>query len=142
MGSLAPATGGVMAAANPNVKDRDQVVILIVEDEALIRFDMAETLREQAGVTVIEATTADEAWIYLLDHGPVDLVFTDHRMPGEMTGGQLAAKVLAKFPDTKVMVTSAHFDGHEWKGPVLRKPYDPTSIAGQLVRMARQANAS
>jgi CheY-like chemotaxis protein len=131
-----------MAAAKASLNDGYHVVILVVEDEALIRFDMADTLREQPGVTVIEATTADEAWQYLQDHGPVDLVFTDHRMPGQMTGGQLAAKVTAMYPSTKVMVTSAHFDGTEWKGPILRKPYDATHLAGQLVRMARQANSS
>jgi CheY-like chemotaxis protein len=62
--------------------------ILVVEDEALIRFDMAEALRG-LGVSVVEAASADEAWQYLTDGGSVDLVFTDHRMPGSMTGGQL-----------------------------------------------------
>ena len=131
-----------MAAANPNLNDGRPIVIMVVEDEALIRFDVSDLLREHSGVTVIEAATADEAWTYLLKHGPVDLVFTDHRMPGKMTGGQLAAKIAADFPTTKVIVTSAHFDGPEWKGPVVPKPYDISSTVVQLVRMARQANAS
>ena len=122
--------------------DGRPVVIMVVEDEALIRFDVAELLREQSGVTVIEAATADEAWAYLRSHGGIDLVFTDHRMPGEMTGGQLAAKITEGYPSTTVVVTSAHFDGPEWKGPVLPKPYDNERVAMQLVRIARQANAS
>jgi CheY-like chemotaxis protein len=38
--------------------------ILVVEDEALIRFAIAEALRE-LGVSVMEAASADEAWQYL-----------------------------------------------------------------------------
>ena len=53
--------------------------ILLVEDEPLIRFAMAEALRE-LGVSVVEAASADEAWQYLTA-GAADLVFTDHQMP-------------------------------------------------------------
>jgi CheY-like chemotaxis protein len=55
--------------------------ILVVEDEPLIRFAMAEALRE-LGVSVVEAASTDEAWQYLTAGGSVDLVFTDHRMRG------------------------------------------------------------
>ena len=40
----------------------------MVEDEALIRFAMAEALRE-LGVSVVEAASADEAWQYLTAGG-------------------------------------------------------------------------
>jgi CheY-like chemotaxis protein len=59
----------------------ERVRILVVEDEALIRFAIAEALRE-LGVSVVEAASADEAWQYLTAGGSVDLVFTDHRMRG------------------------------------------------------------
>jgi CheY-like chemotaxis protein len=55
--------------------------ILVVEDEPFVRFAMADALRE-LGVCVVEASSADEAWHYLTAGGSVDLVFTDHRMPG------------------------------------------------------------
>lgn len=127
-----------MAAAYSEPEDALPVVILIVEDEALVRLDMADTLRDQPGVTVIEAATADAAWEHLLDNGAVDLVFTDHRMPGRMTGGQLAAKVAAEFPAMQVVVTSAYCEDSPWKGPVLGKPYDQVRVAAELVRLARQ----
>jgi CheY-like chemotaxis protein len=44
--------------------------ILVVEDEPLIRFAMAEALRE-IGISVIEAASADEAWQYLAADGSV-----------------------------------------------------------------------
>jgi CheY-like chemotaxis protein len=70
----------VEIAARPGVPR-----ILVVEDEALIRFVIADALRE-LGASVVEAASADEAWQYLTAGGSVDLVFTDHRMPGSMTG--------------------------------------------------------
>jgi two-component system, response regulator PdtaR len=42
--------------------------ILVVEDEALIRFAIAEALRE-LGASVVEAASADEAWQYLTTGG-------------------------------------------------------------------------
>lgn len=62
--------------------------VLIVEDEVLIRAPLAEHLRE-AGFNVIEANTADEAWSCLQTGMPVDLVFSDIRMPGSMDGLEL-----------------------------------------------------
>ena len=78
--------------------------ILVVEDEPLIRFAMAEALRE-LGVSVVEAASADEAWQYLTAGGSVDLVFTDHRMPGSMTGGQLATRIRREYPFLVVVVS-------------------------------------
>src|SRR5271156_5966855 len=97
--------------------------ILVVEDEPIIRFAMAEALRE-LGVSVVEAATADEAWAYLTSGTGVDLVFTDHRMPGSMTGAQFAARIRLKYPALQVVVTSANFDASEWREPILSKPYD------------------
>ena len=75
--------------------------ILIDDDEAVIRFAIGESLRD-CGVEVIEAATADEAWDYLLSGAPVDAVFTDHRMPGSMSGAQLARRIADRFPNLPV----------------------------------------
>jgi CheY-like chemotaxis protein len=110
--------------------------ILIVEDEPLIRFAMAEALRE-IGISVIEAASADEAWQYLAAGGSVDLVFTDHRMPGSMTGAQLAARITLQYR-IAVVVTSAFFDDWEWSEPILEKPYNLFEIATVLAKEARR----
>ena len=109
--------------------------ILVVEDEPLIRFAMAEALRE-LGVSVVEAASADEAWQYLTAGGSVDLVFTDNRMPGSMTGAQLAVRVRRQFPGLIVIVTSAYFDDREWSEPVLTKPYHLFETAADLAERA------
>jgi hypothetical protein len=56
--------------------------ILLVEDDPLVRFPIAEALRD-LGISVVEAATADEAWEHLrVAASTVDLVFTDYNMPG------------------------------------------------------------
>ena len=72
--------------------------VLVVEDEPLIRFAIAEALREE-GVTVIEAATGDEAWEHFQRDTDIDIIFTDHRMPGTVSGADLAARAKALRPD-------------------------------------------
>jgi CheY-like chemotaxis protein len=109
--------------------------ILVVEDEPLTRFVVSEGLRE-LGAAVVEAASADEAWQYLTAGGLVDLVFTDHRMPGAMTGAQLAARIRQQYPTLAVVVTSAFSDVPEWPEPNVTKPYDLFKTAAALVERA------
>jgi len=108
----------------------------VVEDEPLIRFAIAEALREH-GVSVVEAASAEEAWRYLMSGESVDLVFTDHRMPGSMTGAQLAIRIRREYPSLVVIVTSAYFDDQSWSEPVVAKPYNLDEIATALTQQAR-----
>jgi CheY-like chemotaxis protein len=114
--------------------------ILIVEDDTLIRFAMAEALRD-LGVSVIEAATADEAWDFLGVDDRVDLVFTDHRMPGSMTGAQLAGRLRATDPAPHVVVASGDIEPEAWPEPIVRKPYDPFETAQMLLALARANRA-
>jgi CheY-like chemotaxis protein len=68
-------------------------VVLIVEDEFLIRMDAVDMIRS-AGFDVVQANNADEA-IFILEGRDVDIevVFTDVQMPGSMDGLKLAAAV-------------------------------------------------
>jgi CheY-like chemotaxis protein len=69
---------------------RGKGTVLIVEDELLIRLDLADQLRT-AGLTVVEASTGDEALTVLKANDTVDLVVSDIRMPGATDGMELAA---------------------------------------------------
>jgi CheY-like chemotaxis protein len=80
-------------------------VILVVEDEALLRLLLMEVL-EEAGFEVIEAGTADDA-VLLLAHRPdIRLVFTDVDMPGVLDGFQLAQHVQDHHRDVAVIIGS------------------------------------
>jgi two-component system, response regulator PdtaR len=72
-------------------------VVLVVEDEVFIRFDVADMLRED-GFEVIEASNAQEALEALQSGCQIDLVFSDIQMPGAMNGMGLAGHVLENYP--------------------------------------------
>ena len=80
-------------------------IILIAEDEELIRMLIAEYLQD-AGFKVIEAFNAAHALALINEAGLIDLLFTDIQMPGEMDGHALAQWVQRHWPDIPVLLTS------------------------------------
>jgi two-component system, response regulator PdtaR len=66
-------------------------VILVVEDESLIRMHVVEMIEE--AFEVVETASADEAIAILEARLDVTVVFTDIQMPGRMDGLKLAAAV-------------------------------------------------
>jgi len=110
--------------------------ILVVEDEVLIRLDLAQQLRS-AGFTVLEASTAHEAIMILQATDGVPLVVTDVRMPGEIDGLGLASWIRLERPGTKVIVLSGHIPALRLAtlaDAALAKPVKP----GQLVREVKR----
>ena len=81
-------------------------VILVVEDEVIVRLLAVEAI-EEAGYAAVEAEDAEQA-LRLLESREIDAVFTDVRMPGAMDGQQLAAHVRQDHPDLPILVTSGH----------------------------------
>ncbi|REJ73076.1 MAG: response regulator [Acidobacteria bacterium] len=82
--------------------------ILLVEDAASVRSMVAHALRRH-GYTVVEAADGAEA-LALFDGAPgvePDLLLTDVVMP-EMSGSELAARVLERRPATRVLYLSGH----------------------------------
>ena len=110
--------------------------ILVVEDEPLVRSLIAEVLRDE-GITVIEAANADEALQHLEITGAVNLVFSDHHLPGNMTGAELAALIEEKWPGLPVIMTSGDYDGEGYRGRLIRKPYAAYEVAQELSKLAR-----
>jgi len=84
-------------------------LILVVEDEPVIRFGIALHLEEN-GFQVIEAESAAEAIAILQEPGPpVNLVFSDVRMPGELDGIGLSRWVFENRPNIAVILASGEF---------------------------------
>ena len=106
--------------------------LLIAEDEFIIRLVIAEFLREE-GYEVIEAANADEALDIFRSGIPIDLLFTDVRMPGSMDGCELAQLVRAEWPSTSVILTSAYSQAllsarSVSEDFVVPKPYRPQAV--------------
>jgi PAS domain S-box-containing protein len=83
--------------------------VLLVEDEPSVRALAAEVL-ERNGYRVVAAENGDRA-LELADarDGPIHLLLTDVVMP-RMSGRELAEKLLASRPDTKVLFMSGYTD--------------------------------
>ncbi len=81
--------------------------VMVVDDEALVRLDVAEYLRS-CGLEVLEASSADEAVRRLAEGVHVEVLFTDVEMPGELNGFGLARWLRRNRPQTRVMMTSGH----------------------------------
>jgi CheY-like chemotaxis protein len=110
--------------------------ILFVEDEALVRMDMAEFLRE-CGYRVHEAANASEAVEALESKFAVDLVFTDINLPEGMDGLELAEWVFNNRPGVRVLVTSGRAprsDIPRTVEPVLIKPYTGRDLLDRIRR--------
>ncbi|UVC12532.1 response regulator (plasmid) [Rhizobium sp. TH2] len=83
------------------------IEILVVEDELLVRMDIADHLADR-GYVVYEAGNADEAIVILENHKNIRLIVTDIDMPGSMDGLKLAAAVRDRWPPVKIIVVSGH----------------------------------
>jgi two-component system, response regulator PdtaR len=83
----------------------ERPLVLIVEDEFLIRAATADAIRD-AGFEVLEAGNADEALVALETRNDIRIVFTDMRMPGSMDGAHLAHAIRRRWPPVRIMATS------------------------------------
>jgi DNA-binding NtrC family response regulator len=84
-------------------------VVLIVEDEAVIRMTVASDLAD-TGFEAIEASNADEALELLDGRDDIGALFTDIDMPGSHDGLELAHIVAQRWPSIRIIITS----GRSW----------------------------
>ena len=80
-------------------------VILVVEDEALVRWLVVDMFVE-AGYDVLEACDGDEALTVLAARQDIRGLFTDIHMPGGMDGLALAHHVRSTRPDCAIVLAS------------------------------------
>jgi CheY-like chemotaxis protein len=83
----------------------DRITVLVVEDDALVRLDLAQTL-EAKGYKTVEAASAEEALAVLEENPEVSVVFTDIQMPGSMDGLALSHCIRKRWPPTIIVISS------------------------------------
>ena len=109
--------------------------VLVVEDEALIRIDMCDRL-EKAGLHVLEAADADEAMALLEAHPEVSVLVTDVKMPGWMSGIDLARQAAKKWPELSILLTSAYYSAEDDQLPenmtLYPKPFSPEGLVKEV----------
>jgi CheY-like chemotaxis protein len=92
--------------SEPEPAPHTRPLILVVEDEALVRMTLVDVL-EDAGFKVIEAVHADEALRVLKAVSGIDAVVTDVEMPrGSINGFELARRVRTDRQEIGVLIAS------------------------------------
>jgi PAS domain S-box-containing protein len=117
------------------------LVILAVDDDELVLTNTAGML-EEMGHTVFQAPSAGDA-LRILERGSIDLVVTDHAMPG-MTGSQLADVIDMAHPGVPVLIITgfAELPDHASDRHRLDKPFRQADLARAVatVRASRSAD--
>lgn len=100
--------------------------VLVVEDEALVRLDLAWALSE-AGFDAIEAPNAEDALAVLSASTEIRVMITDVNLVGSLDGAKLSWMVRHKWPPIHIIVVSARHRVEEMQLPerslFFPKPY-------------------
>jgi CheY-like chemotaxis protein len=115
-------------------------VVLVVDDEPLIRLYAVDVLTD-AGFLTIEAADAEEAMELLAEHADITVLFTDINMPGPFNGLELARRVHERRPDVQLIITSGKERPDRASipddGTFLAKPYQGSAVTA-LIKAAAQ----
>jgi len=122
----------------------DHPVVLLVEDETLVRLTQVDILRE-AGFWVLEAQDADEAFETLRRRKDVCVVLTDVDMPGSLDGFEFARLVAQGWPDLGVLVISGKAFPDEGdlspSAVFIAKPVYPDALVEHLTNLIARSNS-
>jgi DNA-binding NtrC family response regulator len=126
------------SAPSPAKANVRPAIVLVVEDEILIRDAVAEYLRV-SGYSVVETADATEAVAVFVSGEPIDVVVCDVDMPGPMDGLGLARWIHRHHPALPVLLTSGHgvavSTGKRPAAPFIAKPYRLEKLAERLKSM-------
>ncbi len=124
-----------MPKVQTNMTANSKSVVLVVDDDALVRVHSNLAL-EDAGYEVVEASNAADALVKLEERPDIAALFTDVRMPGALNGIDLANAVHARRPDIAIVVTSGVDNGTTHALPkaarFVQKPYTGAQLSKLL----------
>ena len=125
------------SAPSSQSRQAERQIILVVEDNVLVRLDVAAHLRN-AGLRVLEASCAAEALAILGADRTVDLIFSDIQMDSQLDGFTLAKWVRNNLPEMRILLTAGSVsmadaaDRLSKSVPLLMKPYHIHEIERQI----------
>lgn len=113
-----------------------QDVVLIVEDDASIMTVLSAYLSGE-GYRVLEAENGEKAFEILASKPHLDMMITDFRLPGGISGVQVAEPAVRLRPDLKVIFISGYAQEVRetdspitHTAPILDKPFDLDELQG------------
>jgi CheY-like chemotaxis protein len=108
--------------------------ILLVENYDQLR-KLWEELLKSWGLQVTAVASADQALEILNSGTPVDLVFSDIRLPGRLSGLDLAQWLRQHRPAIRIILQTGSDERFPREFRVLLKPVDPLELKGCLQGM-------
>jgi CheY-like chemotaxis protein len=117
---------------------RTPTVVLVVEDEALVRYTVAHELRA-AGYEVVESSTAEDAIARVNAEPRIDVVFTDIQLAGPQTGWDVAERFRAANPDLPIIYASGNAADRSRRvsgSLFFNKPYRTDEVVAACCRLS------
>jgi len=114
-------------------------VILLVEDDALVRVQIADALRD-AGWNVLEAGSGERAVVLLQSGQQIDVVFTDIQLAGSLSGWDVAEQGRTAQAAMPVIYTSGNSVDRSRRvhdSLFFEKPYNPLEVVEACRRLRR-----
>jgi DNA-binding NtrC family response regulator len=117
-------------------------MILLVEDEAITRTALADTLRRE-GHEVIEAADGNKA-LALLQESHFDLIITDVILP-KQSGFVLVARIRVTWPHMPILLISGQLSREVGKNvstgftQFIQKPVDPVELVVTVKRLLQKS---
>lgn len=122
----------------------ERPLLLVVEDEPLVR-ELIVLELEDAGYDVVEAEDGPSALAILQREPRVTLLFTDIRLPGGMTGWDIAEHARAMRPKLHIIYTTG-YSSDELRlvagAQFLKKPYRPAMVIAAIAEYGISPTAS
>jgi DNA-binding NtrC family response regulator len=115
-----------------------QDVVLIVEDEPSILMVLSAFLQGE-GYRVLQAENAEQAFAVLATKPHLDLMITDYRLPGGVSGVMIAEPAVKLRTELKVIFISGYpqeiiesGSPIALKAPILAKPFDLDTLQDHI----------
>lgn len=111
--------------------------VVVVEDDLMLG-QILEDLLNERGAHCTRFLNADDALLALLRDGKPDLLVTDHLVPGQLTGGDLANLLISRWPTLPIIITTGY--GFEIQADLpanvvyLQKPWMPDAMESAIVK--------
>jgi signal transduction histidine kinase/CheY-like chemotaxis protein len=116
------------------------LTVLVVDDDTLVAMGSVAML-EDMGHAVLEAHGGPQALEEIARRPEIDVVLTDHAMPG-MTGLELAGRIKETRPELPIVLATGYAElpnGEECDLPRLSKPFGPRELEVVLRAVTRQS---
>ena len=116
-------------------------VVLVVEQDPVLRTDVAETLTVE-GYLVLQVDSPAHALIVLERRQDVEVLFTDIDMPGDNAGATLIDLVARRWPKIRLLVTGSDATLRSVQLPgdarLCEKPCGPAQVTAIMVELLGQ----